>query len=75
MCPRYNAWWSPIRGGQGVNLRASPSIASRKVSLPEGTVVRLTGHAQVGGELAWTEVEVESLARVGWVATKYLAKP
>jgi hypothetical protein len=61
--------------GQGAYLRASPSTASAKLPLPEGTTVRLTGQTRAGTALAWTEVEVEHLKRVGWVATRYVIEP
>jgi hypothetical protein len=61
--------------GQGAYLRAAPSTTSAKLSLPDGTTVRLTGRTRSGNPLAWTEVEVEHLKRVGWVATRYLEEP
>jgi hypothetical protein len=61
--------------GQGAYLRVAPSTTSAKLSLPEGTTVRLTGQTRVGTALAWTEVEVEHPKRVGWVATRYVIEP
>lgn len=61
--------------GQGAYLRAAPSTASAKLSLPEGTTVRLTGQTRAANSLVWTEVEVEHLKRVGWVAARYVVEP
>lgn len=61
--------------GQGAYLRAAPSTASARLSLPEGTTVRLTGRTRAGAPIAWTEVEVEHPKRVGWVATRYVVEP
>lgn len=60
--------------GKGAFLRAAPSTASDKLPLPEGTAVRLTGEARSGDGLTWSEVEVPSLGRTGWVATQYLVE-
>lgn len=58
--------------GKGAFLRAGPSTSSEKVGLPEGTVVKLTGRTRTAEALVWSEVEVPSIARAGWVATRYL---
>ena len=61
--------------GKGALLRATPSTASSKLPLPDGTAVRITGATRLSERIVWSEIEVMPLGRTGWVATKYLVEP